>query len=71
VQLPAAQPSLPGMGNWPGKTNGDELRRRKHRLRACVHIPKDLPVSQNEIEVIAALLDDWEMVVADVPEAAE
>jgi hypothetical protein len=71
VQLPAAQPSLPGMGNWPHNRNANHLKRGKPRLRACVHIPKDLPVSQNEIEVIAALLDDWEIVVADVAEAAE
>ena len=30
------------------------------RMRAKVLIPKDSPVTQIEIEVIAALLDDWE-----------
>jgi len=30
------------------------------RMRARVLIPKDSPVTQIEIEVIAALLDDWD-----------
>ena len=30
------------------------------RLHAIVLIPKDLPLTQIEIEVIAALLDDWD-----------
>jgi hypothetical protein len=59
------------MGKRPHKPGGDQLRRGKLRLRACVHIPKDLPISQNEIEVIAALLDDWEMAVPAAAEAAE
>ena len=46
----------------------DKTRRSEMRLRAQVLVPKDLPISQNEIEVIAALLDDWEVTL---PEAAE
>ena len=59
------------MRNGPQKHSGDNLRRSKLRLRACVHIPKDLPITQIEIEVIAALLDDWETVIPAIAEAAE
>ena len=59
------------MGKGPQKHSGDDLRRAKLRLRAQVHIPKDLPITQIEIEVIAALLDDWETVVPGMAEAAE
>jgi len=59
------------MGKGPQKHSRDDLRRSKLRLRAQVHIPKNLPVTQIEIEVIAALLDDWETVVPDIAEAAE
>lgn len=38
------------------------------RLRARVLISKDLPVTQIEIEVIAALLDDWENMVSSAPQ---
>ena len=71
MQSQAAKASLPGMGKRPHKPGSDQLRLGKLRLRACVHIPKDLPILQNEIEVIAALLDDWEMIVPEVAEAAE
>ena len=35
-------------------------------MRANVLISKGLPITQIEIEVIAALLDDWEMVESNV-----
>ena len=34
-------------------------------LRAMVLIPEDFPVTQAEIEVFAALLDDWEALAAN------
>jgi hypothetical protein len=36
-------------------------------MRAHVLIRDDLPVSQVEVEVIAALLDDWEYGAEDQP----
>ena len=41
------------------------------RLRTIVHVPSDLPINQDEIEVIAALLEDWESDVSAISEAAE
>ena len=35
------------------------------RLRAVVLIPQDSPIAQAEIEVFAALLDDWEAIAAN------
>ena len=46
----------------------DKVRRSKSRLRAKVLVPKDLPISQNEIEVIAALLDDWAVTLQEAAE---
>jgi hypothetical protein len=59
------------MGKTPQKHSGDDLRRSKLRLRAQVRIPKDLPITQIEVEVIAGLLDDWETVVPAIAEAKE
>jgi hypothetical protein len=50
-ELPSAQS--------PGLTDAGSGR-RQHKLRAQVLIPKDSPIAQIEIEVLAALLDDWE-----------
>lgn len=63
--------TLPGMDRRPYKPLGDDLRRSKRRLGAYVRIPKDLPIAQIEIEVIAALLDDWNMGLPNIAEAAE
>ena len=35
-------------------------------LRVEILIPADLPITQAEIEVFAALLDDWEGIDSDV-----
>lgn len=51
-----------------------KARRRKaprKRLRARILIPKNLPPTQIEIEVIASLLDDCESMFPIVAEAAE
>jgi len=32
---------------------------RPRRLRVQMQVPHDLPIAQIEIEVLAALLDDW------------
>jgi hypothetical protein len=47
------------------------FKRTKPDLRAVVHIPQDLPITQNEIEVMAALLDDWDITLPEAAEAAE
>ena len=31
-----------------------------HSIGAVVEIPSDLPITQSEIEVFSALLDDWD-----------
>jgi len=43
------------------KRDGTSARRGRAPLRARVLISKDSPITQIEIEVIAALLDDWDM----------
>jgi hypothetical protein len=35
------------------------------RMRAIVTIPKDSPITQVEIEVFSALLDDWTAIAAN------
>jgi hypothetical protein len=43
------------------RQNVSAPRRRGHaRMRVRVLIPKDSPVTQIEIEIVAALLDDWD-----------
>jgi hypothetical protein len=42
-------------------------RRRNPAIRAEVLIPANLPVTQIEIEIMAALLDDWEDIEFDLP----
>lgn len=59
------------MGKGPQKHSGDDLRRAKLRLHAQVHIPRDLPITQIEIEVFAALLDDLDLECPYIAEAAE
>jgi hypothetical protein len=44
-----------------GKRDGTPAMCGRPPLRAKVLISKDSPVAQIEIEVIAALLDDWDM----------
>jgi len=46
-------------------------KRAPSRLRADVLIPKDLPITQIEIEIFAALLEDGDMLFSEVAEAAE
>jgi hypothetical protein len=43
-----------------GQDGPAPMARSPLRMRAKVLIPKDSPVTQIEIEVIAALLDDWD-----------
>ncbi len=47
----------------PDPANDNEPRNGP--IRAIVLIPKDLPVTQVEIEVFAALLDDWSGIPAN------
>ena len=49
-----------------GKHNGMAAPCGRTPLRANVLISKDSPISQIEIEVIAALLDDWDMVESNI-----
>lgn len=50
----------------------DENARPGHAPpRVVMDFPKNFPVTQIEIEVIAALLDDWESLFADQAEAQE
>lgn len=58
------------MGKGPNQS-ANELRHGKRPLRAQVHIPSDLPITQIEIEVFAALLDDLDLDSPSVAEAAE
>ena len=44
-----------------GRRGNPPLPRGRARLRAKVLISKDSPITPIEIEVIAALLDDWDM----------
>lgn len=39
--------------------------RKNAKLRAEVLIPRDSPIIQVEIEVIATLLDDWDNILAE------
>ena len=48
-------------------SSGKPLPCRKSRMRAAVLIASDLPLHQIEIEMIAALLDDWECVQEEQP----
>jgi hypothetical protein len=68
VQSESPAPSLWSMDKGLPISTRNKTRRSKLRLKAQVLVPKDLPISQNEIEVIATLLDDWELTL---PEAAE
>jgi hypothetical protein len=58
------------MHNPVKPSNGVVQSRRvaapRKRLRARVLIPKSSPVTQIEIEVIAALLDDWESMASGI-----
>lgn len=45
--------------------------RNKEPLHVAVRIPKDLPITQIEIEVFAALLDDLDTENPALAEAAE
>jgi hypothetical protein len=47
--------------------NQDAPRGQTH-LRANVLIPKDSPILQIEIEVVAALLDNWESMESGAPQ---
>ncbi len=49
-----------------GKRNGARAPCGRTTLRAKVLISKDSPITQIEIEVIAALLDDWDMVESNI-----
>ncbi len=49
-----------------GKRDGTPAPCGRSPLRANVLISKDSPVTQIEIEVIAALLDDWDMMESNV-----
>ena len=49
-----------------GKRDGSPAPCGHTPLRANVLISKDLPITQIEIEVIAALLDDWDLVESNI-----
>ena len=49
-----------------GKRDGTPAPCERSPLRANVQISQDSPVTQIEIEVIAALLDDWDMMESNV-----
>jgi len=49
-----------------GKPDGTPVPCGRPRLRANVLISKDSPITQIEIEVIAALLDDWDTTESNV-----
>lgn len=66
-----AQVHLWDMGKGYSELPKVDAGRPKLRLKVQVRLPRDLPISQNEVEVIAALLDDWEMDVPKAQEAAE
>ena len=42
----------------PSLSNDNQLGSRS--IRAVVEIPSDLPITQSEIDVFSALLDDWD-----------
>jgi hypothetical protein len=54
-QLRQAQDSKPNTGTIAPRQT----------LRAQILIPKDSPITQVEIEVFAALLDDWDSLLTD------
>ena len=49
-----------------GKRGGATAPCGRAPLRANLLISKDSPITQIEIEVIAALLDDWEIVESNI-----
>jgi hypothetical protein len=49
-----------------GKRDGTPAPCERLPLRAKVLISKDSPITPIEIEVIAALLDDWDMMESNV-----
>jgi len=51
------------------KPANSNARRDTGKLTAEILIPKDLPITQIEIEVVAALLDDWDSLLADGEES--
>lgn len=53
-----------------GKRDGTPAPCGRSPLRANVLISKDSPVTQIEIEVIAALLDDWDMMESNVQQGS-
>jgi hypothetical protein len=62
------QTATPAMRRYFGRGN---VQAPKEPMRAQVLIPKDLPPTQIEIEVIAFLLGDWESLFPIVAEAVE
>ena len=49
----------------PGENPANDNEPCPGRMRAVVMIPKDSPITQVEIEVIAFLLDDWSAIAAN------
>jgi hypothetical protein len=49
-----------------GKRDRTPAPRGRTPMRANMLISKDSPITQIEIEVIAALLDDWDMMESNV-----
>ena len=68
---PALMPCADSIFRNVKEDKSGNIRREKQPLRAIVEISKNLPITQIEIEVIAGLLDDWESILVDIPEAAE
>jgi hypothetical protein len=69
VRFESARVTLRGMDTGPLRRCRRKPKRQPPRRRALVRIPRDLPVTQIEIEVVAALLDDWESLVPGMAEA--
>jgi len=53
-----------------GKRDGTPAPCGRSPLRANVLTSKDSPVTQIEIEVVAALLDDWDMMASNVKQGS-
>jgi hypothetical protein len=68
---PALTPCADSIFRNDKEDKSGNIHREKQALRAIVEISKNLPITQIEIEVIAGLLDDWESILVDIPEAAE
>ncbi len=68
---PALTPCADSIFRNDKEDKSGNIRRDRRPLRAIVEISKNLPITQIEIEVIAGLLDDWESILVDIPEAAE